>query len=89
MYSGTAAVEQDRPVGASADRLVDGPAGRWRQRDQDDLGSFAADAQYPVAVLLTQVSDVGTGCFEDPQAQQAEHGDEGEVTGTVRLAGCG
>jgi hypothetical protein len=47
-----------------------------RQRDQDDLGAFAAHAQHPVAVLLAQVGDVGAGGFEDPQA---EHGDQCEV----------
>jgi hypothetical protein len=36
-----------------------------------------------VTVFLTEVGDVGAGGFEDPQAEQPEHGDEGEV---VRLA---
>jgi hypothetical protein len=52
---------------------VDGPADRWRQRDQDDLGALAAYPQHPVAVFLAEVSDVRAGGLENPQAQQAEH----------------
>ena len=47
--------------------------------DRGDLGAFAGYAQHPVAVLFTEVGDVGIGGFEDPQAQQAEHGNQGEV----------
>jgi hypothetical protein len=57
------------PGGAGAGRPVDGAPDRWRQRDQDDLGSFAAHAQYPVAAFFAQVGDIGAGGFEDPQAQ--------------------
>jgi hypothetical protein len=32
-----------------------------------------------VAVFLAEVVDVGGAGFEDPQAQQPEHRDEGEV----------
>jgi hypothetical protein len=79
VHPGAAAVEQDRPVRAVADGAVDGPADGGRERDEDDLGAFAADAQYPVAVLLAQVGDVRAGGLEDPQAQQAEHGHQREV----------
>jgi len=34
-----------------------------------------------------QVANVRTGGFEDPQAQQAEHGNQREVTGVGGLAG--
>ena len=68
-----------------ADRPVDGPADRWRQRDPDDLGALAAYAQDPVAVLFAEVGDVRTGGFEDPQAEQAEHGHQGEVVRVHRL----
>ena len=64
---------------AVTDCPVDGPADGWRQRDQDDLGALAAHAQHLVAVLLTQVGDVRAGGLEDPQAEQPEHGDQGEV----------
>jgi hypothetical protein len=73
VHPGAVAVEQDRRAGAGADCLVDGPAGRWRQRDQDNLGAFAADVQHPVAVLFAQVGDVAAGGLEDPQAEQPEH----------------
>jgi hypothetical protein len=36
-------------------------------------------AQHPVAVLLAEVGDVRARGLEDPQAQQAEHGHQGEV----------
>jgi hypothetical protein len=44
------------------DRAVDGPPDGWRQRDLDDLGALAADAQHPVAVFFAGVGDIrGTG----------------------------
>jgi hypothetical protein len=89
VHPGAAAVEQDWPAGPGADRAVDGPPYGWRQRDQGDLGAFAADAQHPVAVLLTQVGDVCAGGFEDSQAEQSEHGHEGEVAWVRGLAGRG
>src|SRR5690349_15704948 len=73
---GAAAVEQDRPAYAVAVRPVDGPADRWRQRNQHDL---AAQAQHPVAVLLAQVGDVGSGGFKDPHARQAQHGHQRKI----------
>jgi hypothetical protein len=83
VHPGTARVQQDRPVGPAAASAVDGPADGGRQRDEDHFGALAADPQDAVAVFLAEVGDIGTGGFEDPQAQQAEHGDEGEV-GWVR-----
>jgi hypothetical protein len=80
-HPGAAAVEQDRPAGAGADCPVDGAADCWWQRDQDDLGAFAARAQHPVAVLLTNIDDVSPAGFEDPQAQEPEHRDQREVAG--------
>jgi hypothetical protein len=79
VHPGAAAVAQDGSVSAVADRPVDGPPNSWRQRDQDDLGAFAADAQYPVAVFFAEVTDVGAGGFEDPQAEQPEHGHQRKV----------
>jgi hypothetical protein len=89
VHPGAAAVEQDRPTGAGANRLIDRPPDGWRQGDQDDLGAFAAHAQHPVAMLFTQVGGVGAGCLEDPQAEQAEHGHKGKVAGMGGLAGGG
>ena len=85
VHPGAAAVEQDRPAHAGSDCPVDGPADRWRQRDQDDLGALAAHAQHPVAVLLAEVGDVRGSGLEDPQAQQAEHGHQREVVRVRRL----
>jgi hypothetical protein len=51
-----AAVEQDRPAGAGADRAVDGPPDSWRERGQHDLGAFAAHAQHPVTVSFAESS---------------------------------
>jgi hypothetical protein len=42
-----------------------------------------------VAVLLTEVVDVGPGSFEDPQAEQAEQTDQGEVERVRRVPSGG
>jgi hypothetical protein len=77
------------PSVAAADGVVDcTPDGR-RQRDQDHFGAFAAGSQDAVAVFLAEVGDVGAGGFEDPQAEQAEHCDEGEVACVRRFAAGG
>jgi hypothetical protein len=89
VHPGAAAVEQDRPAGPGADGSVDGSPDRWWQQDQDDLGAFAAYAQHPVAVFFAEVGDVRAGGFEDPQAQQAEHGHQREVAGAGGYPGCG
>jgi hypothetical protein len=39
----------------------------------------------PVAVLFTQVGYVCAGGFEDAQAEQPEHGHEGEIAWVRRL----
>ncbi len=81
VHPGAAAVQEDWPAGAGADSPVDGAADRWWQRDEDDLGAFAAHAQHPVAVLLAKIGDVCPAGFEDPQAQEPEHRDQREVAG--------
>ena len=58
VHPGAAAVEQDRAAGTAGYGPVDGPRDGWWQRDQDDLGAFATDAQYPVPVLFAEVGDV-------------------------------
>ena len=80
VHPGAAPVQQDRPAGPCGYCPVDGPSDGGRQRDQDNLGAFAAHAQHPVAVLLAKIGDIRAGRFEDPQAQQAQHGHQGEVT---------
>ena len=42
-----------------------------------------------VAVYLAEVVDVGAGGLEDPQAEESEHRDQGEVVGVGRVAGGG
>ena len=69
--------------------LSHGPADRWRQRDQDHLGALAAHPQDAVTVFLPEIGDIGAGGFEDPQAQQAEHGHQREVARVGRLPGGG
>ncbi len=81
------AVEQHWPGVSAADGAVDGPADRRGQRDQDDLAALPADPQDPVPVFLAQVADVRAGSLEDPQAQQPQHGHQGEVIRVGRLAG--
>ena len=77
------------PRGPVPDGAVDGPADRWRQRDEHDLGALAAHPQHPVAVFLAEVADVSAGGLEDPQAEQAEHGHQREVVPVRGLAGGG
>jgi hypothetical protein len=79
VHPGAAGVEQDRPAGSQAGCPVTSPANGGRQRDQDHLGALSADPQDPVAVLLAEVAYVGAGGFEDPQAEQAEHGYQREI----------
>ena len=71
VHPGAAAVEQDRPAYAGADRAVDSPPDGWWQRDEDDLCALAAYAQHPVAVLFAEVGNVSPGGFEDPQTGRA------------------
>jgi hypothetical protein len=54
---------------------------------QHDPVAFAVHFQDAVSVFLAEVDDVGAGGFEDPQAEQPEHGDQGEVVRVARLAG--
>ena len=53
------------------------------------LAALAAHPQDPVAVLFAEVGNIRAGSLEDPQAQRAEHGHEGEVVPVGGLAGCG
>ena len=68
---------------------LDGAADRGWQWDEDGFVALAADAQHPVAVLLAEVGDVRPTGFEDPQPEQAEHGDQCEVVAVGREPGCG
>jgi hypothetical protein len=63
VHPAAATVEQDRAVRTGADRLVDGPADGWRQRDQDDLRASAAYVQHPVTVFFAEVGDIRASVF--------------------------
>jgi hypothetical protein len=89
VHPGAAAVGQDRAAGAGTNRLVDGSPYGGRQQDKDNFGAFSAHAQHPVAVLFAEVDDVRAGGFEDPQAEQPEHGHQREVAGIGGLAAGG
>ena len=54
-------------------------ADRWGSGTWTTLVPLPHTRSYPVAVLLAEVGDVGTGGFEDSQAEQAEHGHQREV----------
>ena len=86
IHAGAVAGAQDRSCFPCVDSPVDGPAHRGWQRNQGDFAALADDAKYPVAMFLAKVGDVGVGGFEDPQPQQAEHGDQREVEDVARLA---
>jgi len=75
----TAAAEQDRATGPGSHGTVDGTSnGRW-QWDQDYLAPLAAHTQHAMAVCFAEIGGIRAGCFEDPQAEQPEHGHQCEV----------
>jgi hypothetical protein len=89
VHPGAAGIQQDRPADPGTYCPVDGPADRWRQRHQHDLGALVAYPQHPVAVLLAEICDVRASRFEDPQAEQPEHGHQREIVPLRRLPGGG
>jgi hypothetical protein len=42
-----------------------------------------------MAVDLAEGVDVGAGGLEDAQAEESEHGDQGEVVGVGGISSCG
>ena len=69
------------PAGAFADGQVDRPGGPRRQRDDDDLATFAGDGQRPVPALQSQMLDVGAGGLGDPQPVQRKQGYQRMLSG--------
>jgi hypothetical protein len=67
-----ACVQEERSGISFASGPFDGPTDGERHRGQDDLAAFAADSQYAVAVLLTEVLDIRADRFKDPQSKEAE-----------------
>ena len=59
------------------------------QRGEDDLAALAVDLEDAVAVFLAQVGDAGPAGFEDPQAEQTDQRDQGEVVAVGRQPGGG
>ena len=84
-----APVTQDRPFAAPGDSPVEGTADGGWQRYLHDPVALAVDFEDAVAVFFAEVGDLGAGGFEDPQAEQPEHRDQGEVVRVCRLAGRG
>jgi hypothetical protein len=85
----TEGVAQDRPSVAPADGLVKRSRHCWWQRDQNDFAPLAAHLQDAVAVFLAQIADGGAAGFEDPQPEQAQHGDQREIVRIVGQPGGG
>ena len=79
VHGSTPLVEQDRPGNPVSNGSVDGPADRWRQRDQDDLAALTAHAQNAVTVFLAEVGDGRSTGFKDPKTEETEHSHHGEV----------
>jgi hypothetical protein len=82
-------VTQDWPGGAVVDGSVDRTSHRWRQRDQHGRVASATDPEHTVAVFLAEVADARAASFKDPQAEETEHGDQGEVIDVWRQPGRG
>jgi hypothetical protein len=80
---------QDRSGVPVVDGAVDGTADGGWEGYEHDLVALAVHAEHAVAVFLAEVCDVAAGSLEDPQPEQAEHGDQGEVARVGRASRCG
>jgi len=59
---------------------------RGRERDQGGgLVALAEHFEHTVAARFAERSHVGSGCLEDPEPEQSEHGDESEVVRVGRV----
>jgi hypothetical protein len=72
------------PTARSMARLTAGGSGV-----RTTLPPLPAHPQYSVAVLFAEVVDAGAAGYEDPQSEEAEACDEGEVVGIGRQPGGG
>ena len=75
VHPGAAPGPQDRPVLPIAHGPLDRAGHRRRQWGEHHLPALAAHFQDAVSVLLAQVLDVRATRLEDPQPEQAQHGD--------------
>jgi hypothetical protein len=82
-------VAQDRTGLTAFDGAVEGSGHRWWERDEDNLAPLAAHPQDAVAMFFPEVTDVCAAGFEDPQPEQSEHRDQGEIVAVIRLSGGG
>lgn len=87
VHPGRAGVEQDRPACPFGHGAVDRSPDRWWQWDERQPPSLAEHPEDTVPVFLAHVGDVCAGGFEDPQSEQAKHGDQGEVVEVGGLPG--
>jgi hypothetical protein len=62
-------VEQEWAAAAVPGRTFDGPCDGRRKGCQDVPVALAAHQQHAVAVLFSQIFDVGSGGLEDPQPE--------------------
>jgi hypothetical protein len=88
VHAAAASIEQDRADTSSSGGAVDGARDRGWERNQHVFVPLAAHQQDAVAVFLAQILDVRSGRLEDPQAKEAEQGNQGEVEVTAGVA-CG
>jgi hypothetical protein len=77
-------VAEDRSGVAAVSGSIDRAGDRRRWWDQHGFVFLAADLEYAVAVFLAEVADVRAAGFEGPQAEETEHGDQGEVVDVRR-----
>lgn len=63
----TVRAQEDRAVETFTDRQVDGTGGAWCERDYDDLAALAQHGQGAVPAFESELVDVRTERFGDPQ----------------------
>jgi hypothetical protein len=89
IHPAAARVSQDWAVIPLVVGSINRPSHRRRQRDENDLAALATNLEHLVAVFLTEVGDVRAARFEDPQSEQAGHGDQGEIVDVDRQSDGG
>jgi hypothetical protein len=73
--------EEERPLGALADRQLNRPGGTRGKGDGDDLAALAGDDQGPMAAFQAQVLDVRADGLRYAQPVEREQGDQGVLGG--------
>jgi hypothetical protein len=75
------ASEEERPLGALADRQLNRPGGTRGKRDGDDLAALAGDHQGAIAAFQAQMLDVRAGGLRYPQPVERKQGDQRVLSG--------